>query len=69
MSPVLQLTNLRHMPCVDYSLLVFVTFGYCMYRWNLVVLFIRWVWKCSQFFHFVCKVGVKAIMLNVLSSL
>lgn len=37
MSPILlrawasQLTNLRHMPCVDYSLLVFVIFGYSMY--------------------------------------
>jgi hypothetical protein len=75
MNPILlrawasQLTNLRHMPCVDYPLLVFVTFGYGMYRWNFVVLSIWWVWKRSQFFHFDCKVSVKAIMLNVLSSL
>ena len=34
-----------------------------------MVLFIWWVWKRSQFVHFDCQVGVKAIMLNVLSSL
>ena len=34
-----------------------------------MVLFIRWVWKRSQFFHFVCKFGVEAIVLNVPSSL